>query len=100
MTRAFVVAHGLSAERLGATRSVIVPGLSIQVGDMVKALARVAGPDVAALVRWEPDERVRAIAGTWPGRFDASRALALGFPVDTSFDDIIRQYIEHDLPPV
>jgi nucleoside-diphosphate-sugar epimerase len=98
MTRAFLVAHGLPAARLGTTRSIIVPGLSIEVGEMVRALARVAGADVASLVRWEPDARVLAIAGTWPGRFDASRALALGFPVDASFDDIIRQYIANDLP--
>jgi nucleoside-diphosphate-sugar epimerase len=97
MIEAFLVAHELSADRLAATRSIIVPGLAVQVGEMVAALTRVAGAEVASRVRWEPDARVQQVANTWPGRLDASRALALGFPVDTSFDDIIRQYIEHDL---
>ena len=54
---------------------------------MVAALERVAGPDVAARVRFEPDPRVERIVNTWPVALDASRALRLGFPTDTSFDD-------------
>lgn len=97
MIESFLVAYELSADRLGTTRSIIVPGLAVRVGEMVAALARVAGDEVASRVRWEPDPRVQQVANTWPGRLDASRALALGFPVDRSFDDIIRQYIAHDL---
>ena len=65
---------------------------------MVAALGRVAGADVAARVRWQPDPRVERIVNTWPVALDASRTLALGFPVDTSFDDIIRRYMSEDMP--
>jgi hypothetical protein len=38
----------------------------------------------------------RIVAG-WPRRFDARRALALGFTVEATFDDIIRAHIEDEL---
>lgn len=89
----FLKAYDIDGSLLGFDRSIILPGLAISVADMVAALARVAGPDVAKLVRWERDPRVERVANTWPGRLDASRALSLGFPTDTSFDAIIRQNI-------
>jgi nucleoside-diphosphate-sugar epimerase len=88
-----VHAHNLPDSRIGSDRSLILPGLSISVADMVEALARVAGSDVAARVRFERDPTVERVASTWPGRLDDSRARALGFRSDTSFDDVIRQYI-------
>ncbi len=39
---------------------------------------------------------MRIVAG-WPSRFDARRALALGFRVENSFDDIIRAHIDDEL---
>ena len=73
--------------------------MTVSVGEMVAALERVAGPEVAARVRFEPDERVERIVRTWPVALDASRALGLGFPTDTSFDEVVRRYIEDELPP-
>jgi nucleoside-diphosphate-sugar epimerase len=95
----FILAHEIDGARLGRNRSLILPGISVTTGEMVAALERVAGPQVAARVRWEPDENVQRVARTWPGALDDSRARALGFPADESFDDIIRQYIASDLVP-
>jgi nucleoside-diphosphate-sugar epimerase len=95
----FVHAHNLPSAHIGHDRSLILPGLAISVADMVAALARVAGPEVAARVRWERDPRVEKVASTWPGRLDDTRARALGFPVDTSFDTIIRQYRDERANP-
>jgi hypothetical protein len=67
--------------------------MSIPVGEMVASLARVAGPEVAARVRFEPDPRIEQMVATWPGELAATRARALGFPYDTNFDDIVRRYI-------
>ena len=64
---------------------------------MVAALNRVAGAEVARRVRWERDPRVERIVATWPGAWDTSRARALGFPGDESFDAVIRQYIEEEM---
>lgn len=90
----FLKAHAIAGEQLGVDRSIILPGLAITVHDMVAALARVAGPEAAQRIRWERDPRVERVANTWPGRLDDSRARALGFPADVSFDDIIRQYLD------
>ena len=93
----FIHAHDIDGAALGANRSLILPGFTVSVGEMVAALERVAGADVAARVRFAPDERVERIVRTWPVALDASRALALGFPTDTSFDEVIRRYVADDL---
>lgn len=94
---AFIHAHDLSAERFGTTRVVNVPGLSVSVREMAAALERVAGPEVARRIQWREDPVIRRIAATWPGTLDASRARALGFQGDVSFDDIVRQYVRDEL---
>ncbi len=37
------------------------------------------------------------IVTDWPKRFDARRAIALGFKAESSFDDIIRIHIEDEM---
>jgi D-erythronate 2-dehydrogenase len=89
----FIAAHDLDGAALGSNRLVNLPGMSITVGEMVASLERVAGPDVAARIRWEPDPRIERMVATWPGELEAARARELGFPRDDNFDEIIRRYI-------
>ena len=86
-------AHDIGSEALGIRRSLNVPGLSVTAREMVDALQRVAGPDVAARVHWEKDARIDKMMNGWPGALDDSRARALGFPADENFDEMIRQYM-------
>jgi nucleoside-diphosphate-sugar epimerase len=88
-----ITGHDLSSDALGSNRSVNVPGTSVTAGEMVAALERIAGPEVAARVRWQRDPAVERIVASWPGAWDTSRARSLGFRGDASFDDIIRDYI-------
>jgi nucleoside-diphosphate-sugar epimerase len=88
-----VHAHELEAERFEHSRIVNMPGLSVTVRDMVGALERVAGPDVARRVRWERDPAVMRIVNSWPGRFHTPRAEVLGFQADASFEDIVRAHV-------
>ena len=74
-----------------------MPGLSATVGDEIEALRRVAGEKAVRLIRRVPDPAIEAIVGGWAQDFDASRAEALGFTAETSFDDIIRAHIEDEL---
>jgi TldD protein len=48
---------------------------------------------VRALVRFERDERIAGIVANWPRGARNGRAAALGLQPETSFEDIIRQYI-------
>jgi len=40
---------------------------------------------------------MRIVKG-WPQNFDAQRARELGFRADASFEEIIRIYMEEELP--
>jgi D-erythronate 2-dehydrogenase len=86
-------AHDLPSAEFGAARTLNLPGISVTAGEMVAALERVAGPEVARRVRWERDERIARMVDGWPGAFDAHRARAMGFQGDESFEGIIRAYI-------
>jgi nucleoside-diphosphate-sugar epimerase len=87
-------AHDLPPESFGVTRVLNLPGISVTAGEMVAALERVAGPEVASRVRWQPDERISRMVAGWPGAFNPQRALSMGFRGDASFDDIVRAYVE------
>ena len=70
-----------------------LPALNVSVQQMLDALAAVAGPQVRALVRFEPDARIQGIVANWPRAASARRAAALGLLPEQNFEDIIRQYI-------
>jgi nucleoside-diphosphate-sugar epimerase len=97
VTACLIAAHELPPGALGTDRALNLPGLTVTVGEMAAALARVAGPSVAGRIRWERDPQLEKMVLGWPGALDARRAEALAFPVDTSFDDMIRQYMEEHL---
>jgi nucleoside-diphosphate-sugar epimerase len=91
-----IAAHELPTGALGSDRALNLPGLTVTVGQMAAALERLAGPDVVKRIRWERDARIERMVLGWPGALETTRARALGFPTDDSFDDIIRQYIEEN----
>ncbi|MGH9373380.1 MAG: D-erythronate dehydrogenase [Vicinamibacterales bacterium] len=93
-----VTAHEIAGETLGTDRALNLPGISVTVGEMAAALERVAGPAVVGRIRWERDARLERMVLGWPGRLEATRARALGFPADDNFDATIRQYIEEARP--
>ena len=92
-----VHAASLSSEQLGPRINLTMPGVCCTVGEQIAALRRVAGDRVVARIRREPDEFIMRIVAGWPSRFDATRAHALGFTAETSFDEIIRIHIDDDL---
>jgi nucleoside-diphosphate-sugar epimerase len=89
-------AAGLLREHVEPRINLTMPGVCCTVAGQIEALRRVAGERVAARVRREPDELVVRIVAGWPHRFEAKRARALGFKVESSFDEIIRVHIEED----
>jgi nucleoside-diphosphate-sugar epimerase len=74
-----------------------MPGLSATVAEQIEALRRAAGEKAVKLIRREPDPVIRRIVSGWATRIDASRALALGFAADASFDAIVAAHVEDEL---
>ncbi len=83
----------LTAEALGDVRTVNLPGITVTPGDLLDSLERVGGAEARARVRLERDERIDRVVQTWPGAFDVTRALALGFVRDADADAIVTQYV-------
>jgi len=92
-TRNLLHAGRVAAAALGGRRTVNLPGLSVTPREMLDSLERLAGRDVRARVRVEVDARTARIVGTWPGAFDVTRALSLGFTADRDIDAVIRQFM-------
>ena len=90
--------HEAPVSSFAHARSVNVPGISVEVREIVAALGRVAGPEVAARVAWQVDPAIDRIVATWPRDFDARLGRSLGMRSDPDFDTIIRQYIAEELP--
>ncbi len=93
----FLHAAELDLSSVGPRRNLTLPGVAVTVGEQIAALTRAAGAEVAGLIRDVPDAAVWAIVQGWPRRFAATRAKALGFRAEESFDQILQAYIEDDL---
>ncbi len=90
----FLHALDLGPGDWGWNRSINLPGLVVSMNDELEALRVVGGEAALALVRDEPDERVRRLVTTWAARFDTSRATSMGFRPDADFELIVRGYVE------
>ncbi|CAK1547676.1 unnamed protein product [Leptosia nina] len=97
VVRNIIHAAIVPSDLLGAWRVINLPGICVTVREMIDALRDVAGVEVASLVRYERDDFKSRIVASFPGKFDNSRGLKLGFAVDESFQDILRLYIRDDL---
>lgn len=87
----------MDTSQLGSRRCLNMPGLSATIDDEIDALRRIAGDEVVGRIRDEPDALIMEIVAGWPSNFIADRARALGFKAETSFDEIIRVFIDDEL---
>jgi nucleoside-diphosphate-sugar epimerase len=92
-----VHAAAIESAALGDRRCLTMPGVSETVAGQIAALQSVAGDAVVRLIRHEPDETIMRIVAGWPGKFDARRALELGFRAEVDFEQIVRVYVEDEL---
>lgn len=93
---ALIAGSELDAARLDNGSPINLPGVSVTACEMAQALRIVAGDATADRIRWQPDERIERIVGSWPGRWDTTRAQALGLRADPDFESIIRAYMDDD----
>jgi D-erythronate 2-dehydrogenase len=89
--------HDLPAERFGFSRTVLLPGISVSVAEMVEAVRRAGGEEAAQRIRWEPDPVIQRMVDGWPRAISAKRAASLGIAADADIDEIVRAFIEDDL---
>ncbi|MDB5850296.1 MAG: NAD-dependent epimerase [Rhodoferax sp.] len=93
VVEAFIHAAELPSEAWGVRRAINLPGSAVSVNQILAALRAVAGPAVASRVDFVPDARIEAIVRTWAPRYDAARALGMGFTADAEMESVIRDYI-------
>ncbi len=87
-----VHAIAVDGAAIGVWRTMNLPGLCVTVAEMLASLERIGGAGPRALVTELPEQRVIDIVCSWPGDFDVSRPLAMGFVRDADFDAAVRQY--------
>ncbi len=90
----FLHALALSPGDWGWHRSLNLPGLTATMAEELDALAHFAGSAATRLVTPRIDDGVMRLVSTWAGRFDTSRARAMGFGADADVATIVRNYIE------
>jgi D-erythronate 2-dehydrogenase len=88
-----IAVYEASREAFVGRTALNLPALNVTVQQMLDALEKVAGPAVRARVKPQRDERIAGIVANWPKGATAARARGLGLLPETSFEDIIRQYM-------
>ena len=94
VTESLLHGHDLPAEAWGTNRVLNLPGITVSVRDMIGALRKIAGDEVAARIEFKPDARIQAIVNGWPARFRTERAAKMGFLADEGIEPIIRDYLD------
>jgi nucleoside-diphosphate-sugar epimerase len=90
-------AAGLDGEKVGPRRNLTMPGVAATVGEQIAALRKVAGDNVVARIKREPDPTIIRIVAGWPRNFEPKRAPELGFKAEKDFEEIIRIHIADEL---
>ncbi|TQV91468.1 hypothetical protein V2A60_008886 [Cordyceps javanica] len=74
-------------------RQVLLPGVTVTVGEMLAALRRVGGDEAVRLVRRErPSDAAARLFESWPVGFDVTRALAIGFEPAGTFLEAVEDF--------
>ncbi|WP_170785456.1 D-erythronate dehydrogenase [Ruegeria lacuscaerulensis] len=90
-------AADLDTRLLEGRHALNMPGISCTVAEQIEALRNVAGQEAVDRIKHVPDPAIEAIVKNWPRDFQTDRALNLGFRAESSFEEIIRIYLEDDL---
>jgi nucleoside-diphosphate-sugar epimerase len=89
---ALIHAHDLPASAWGMNRALNLPGITVNVAEMIEAMRKIA-PRAPERISFRIDPRVERIVMGWPVRFDTPRALSMGFKADPGIEAVIRDYI-------
>lgn len=90
---ALIHGHELDVSALDRGRVINLCGLSVTVEEMLGSLRRIAGDEVVSRISYERDQAIINIVSSWPGDFFADYARRLGFEANTSFDEMVNEYL-------
>lgn len=88
----------LQAVDIGQNRVMQMPGKVWSIAQLIEAMTKVAGPEPAKLIRWDPQPEIKRIVMGWRWDIHADKAERLGLKADESFEDNVRYYLEDDKP--
>lgn len=97
VTRCFTHLHALDGADIGADRCVMLTGFRVSMAEAKASLERVATNRRTGEIRFAVDPHIQSIVDGWPRESRSARAADLGFPHDSSMDEIIREHIEDEL---
>jgi len=80
----------------GSGTAMNLPALATTPRSMADAMDRVAGYAASDLIDWTDDPVIGAIVRSWPAQVETPRANALSLHPETSFDDIVREYLDDE----
>jgi nucleoside-diphosphate-sugar epimerase len=83
----------LDGAAFGDSRTLNLPGIRRHVRQMLDSLERITDKATVDRIQFKPDASINNIVSSWPGAIDNTRALQLGFKVDSNFDEFITQFI-------
>ncbi|KAL8943245.1 MAG: hypothetical protein Q9211_001063 [Gyalolechia sp. 1 TL-2023] len=97
-------ARDIPAERYGVgSRVVNLPGVTVSIDEMLAALNAIGGQEAVDLVEEKRDAATEEIVGSWPAKYNTSRAKELGFADDATaplslpqIDRVVPQSALHD----
>lgn len=94
MAKDIVADPVLSKKMLRWTRSVMLPGFTVNISQIIEALRNVRGDQAVDLIKFEHDETCARIVKSWPRAFETKYPLSLGFKIDEDgFEGAIKEYM-------
>lgn len=80
--------------KFGKSRVVNLPGITVTSHEILSALSEVKGKEILDLITEERDPKIEAIVGSWPARFDTTKANGIGMKADVSLTENITLFAQ------
>ncbi len=81
-------------EQLALSKVINLPGKTVTIQQILDALETVGGSGALNLITEERDPKIEAIVGSWPERFDVSKAKKLGMKDDGPLLETVRAFAD------
>lgn len=85
-----ITLHNAEPAKLRGKRMLNQPGLTASMTEIVESIGRVIGPND---ISFAPDAGLKKMVDGWPKGLISTRAPSVGLVADTSFDDIVLNYL-------